>query len=116
MADCGLKGILKNYPVDLLEYNDGQSTITVGLDSALVEYKELVEVTVTAENLGLPNQLVLKGVVTAIAADEQDHSNKSIVTVLTLQSSREEFRQMRAAVDRRQQEVLSFFKKARGLE
>jgi hypothetical protein len=114
MQDCGLTGKIKNYDVELLEYNEAQATITVGVDGGLVEYKEMLEVTVIAENLGLPQGIKLKGVVSSVEADPE--STKSVAVVLMLQSSKEEFRKIRDAVDKRQREIFAFFKKTKGLE
>jgi hypothetical protein len=114
MADCGLKGTIKNYDVDLLEYNEAQSTISIGLDGALVEYKELLEVNITAENLGLPAGIKLKGIVTSL--DEQSETGKTVAVLMMMDGSKAEFKKIRDAVDKRQREVFAFFKKVKGLE
>jgi hypothetical protein len=114
LLSCGLTGMVKNYPVDILEYNEEHSTLSIGLNAALVEYKELIEVGITSEHLDLPPHLILRGVVTHI--DAGDDSGNSNAVVLMLQNSKKEFNQILNAVHRRQQEVISFFKISRGLE
>ena len=114
MRDCGLKGTIKNYEIELLEYDEANATVSVGLDSALVEYKEVVDVTVKSDNLDLPVGLVLRGIVTSM--EPQDDIGNTVVVVLMLQNSKDQFRQIRDAVAKRQSEVFSFFKKAKGVE
>jgi hypothetical protein len=114
MAACGIMGTIKSYAVDLLEYNDSEGTLLLGLDHALVEYKEMLEISVTAENLNLPKELKLRGVVTSIHSE--DNLGKSVAVVLMLQNSKEEFNLIRDAVNRRQAEVTEFLKKTKGLD
>jgi hypothetical protein len=114
MRDCGLKAELKNYEIEMLEYDEAQSTISVGLDAALVEYKEIVEVTIKSENLDLPKGLLLRGIVSHM--QPQDELGQQVVVVLMLQNSKEQFLAIREAINKRQSEVFSFLKKAKGIE
>lgn len=114
MAACGIKAQIKNDEVELLECDEQQNTLTLVLNSELVNHRELVEINLTSENLDLPKYLRLKGVVSQIS--NPDEAGKRIAIVVMLQSSGAEFQKIREAVNLRQTEVFSFFKKARGLD
>ena len=113
MRECGLKAEIKGYDVHLLEYSGAQSTVSIGLDRFLVEYKEMIELRIISENLNLSGNLKLRGIVVHLG--EEDELGKIIVMVLMLQNSKDEFRKIREAVDQRQREVLSFFRQVRGV-
>ncbi|MBC7397499.1 MAG: hypothetical protein H7333_08650 [Bdellovibrionales bacterium] len=113
MRTCGIHGRLKGLDIDLIEYNEGATTLRIGIENVSVQKKEIVEISVELDNLGLANVVILRGIVTSV--EPEGGEGRKVALVLMLQESSEEFKKISESVSQRQEEVFSFFKRVKGL-
>jgi hypothetical protein len=113
MRDCNVSGELKGHEIELLEYNLESAIVTLGIDTALAELHEAIEVTVKGENMGLPENIQLKGTVSA--KEPEDELGRTIITVTLTADTKNAFVKMQQAVEQRQADIHAFFMKAKGL-
>ena len=78
-----------------------------------MQKKEIVEISVELDNLGLANVVILRGIVTSV--EPEGGEGRKVALVLMLQESSEEFKKISESVSQRQEEVFSFFKRVKGL-
>jgi hypothetical protein len=113
MEACELKGSIKSIEVSLIEYNLTEFVVSMPLTENHVTYKEAIELIVKPENLNLPPEIKIRGLVMGI--EKQEEFGQLCATVMILENSKDDFYKIRAAMNQRQTDVLTFFKKAKGV-
>ncbi len=112
LAPSGAKGFLKGASVDLLEYEDEKMSFALGVSSNLVGLNEAVDLVIKIENLGFSGHVNFAGTVTQKEAI--DDLGNHVVRIQCAPNSATEFKNVKAAIEKRQFEVVSFFSQALG--
>ncbi len=111
MRDCGLRATLREEDVELLSYSEESPLLTFGGPSEL-KLKDAVSLDVRSENLGPALDFKLVGVISSV---EKDESGRGVFQLTLHPDSHKNVGKIREAIERRQAEVLAFFKKAKGM-
>jgi hypothetical protein len=111
MRDCGLKAVLRGEEIELLSYSEESPLLSFGgpLDLKL---KEAVSLEIRSENLGGLSDFKLVGV---ISSADKDETGRGVFQLSLHPDSHKNVGKIREAIERRQAEVLDFFKKAKGM-
>jgi hypothetical protein len=112
MRDCGIRALLKGEEIELLSYSEESPTLLIGTGAEL-KIQDPVSLTIRSENLSRNLDFNLAGVVSAA---EKDETGRGVFTVILHSDSHQRLSQIRDAMERRQSEILEFFKKAKGAE
>jgi hypothetical protein len=111
MRDCGLRATLRGKDLELLSYSEESPLLIFGGPSEL-KLKEAVSLEVRSENLGPALDFKLVGVISSVQKDE---SGRGVFQLTLHPDSHKNVGKIREAIERRQAEVLDFFKKAKGM-
>ncbi len=111
MRDCGLRASLRGEEIELLSYSEESPVLMFGGPSEL-NLKEAVSIDIRSENLGPSLDFKLVGV---ISSAQKDESGRGVFQLTLHPDSHKNVVKIREAIDRRQAEVLDFFKKAKGM-
>jgi hypothetical protein len=111
MKDCGIHATFKGEEIELMSYSENQPIILIGTEIAVM-LKDLVEISISSENMSDQMDFKLEGLVTAIDTDQQ---GRFIVTVNLKEESHRKIAQIRAAIEKRQNEIFEFFKRTKGI-
>jgi len=110
MRDCGLRASVEGEEVDLESYSEDEPVVVVG---TLREYAagSRISIEIRSENLNRDLDFDLNGSVTAV---EKMAEGQSLLTVHVDRDSHRRISLIREAVRIRQEEIFSFFKRAKG--
>ncbi len=112
MKDCGIRARLKDVDIDLLNYSEQEFALWIGVRKDLLAPKEMVEIEVESENLKDTLNFDLRGIVMVI---DDDGSDRVIVKIALHSESYPRLKKIRQAIERRQEEILLFFNRVKGI-
>ncbi len=111
MKDCGIHASFRGEEVELMSYSENQPIILIGTQISVL-LKDLVEITISSDNMSEEMNFKLEGFVTSIDTDEQ---GRYIITVNLKEESHRKIAQIRSAIEKRQNEIFTFFKRTKGI-
>jgi hypothetical protein len=111
MKDCGIHASFRGEEVELMSYSENQPIILIGTQISVL-LKDLVEIAISSDNMSEEMNFKLEGLVTSIDTDEQ---GRYIITVNLKEESHRKIAQIRSAIEKRQNEIFTFFKRTKGI-
>jgi hypothetical protein len=112
MRESGIRASIDEVEVELMSYSEDQPTLVIGTDLKL-KVKDEIEIHITSLNMnGGDLNFTVRGSVLQVEMDDQE---RSIATITLLPEFVRKLGKLKFVVAKRQEEILEFFKRAKGI-